>query len=195
MLGGFLALWLSFAFLVNKAPNYTRLLVTLPFVAFLVTEAVRWLVGRWRSIPRGPAVLAAGFLGAHRGLEPRDRLGLRPGGPPGWRSDREHGSVRRGPQGQCRGRSSTWRRLTQQPYCVWGHARWPASPTSRTIRARSGPSTPPACVTSAPRRRSRSSCGERSGRRLRRSSADRYPRGRIRNVTPDGARVVLEVPS
>ena len=25
--------------------------------------------------------------------------------------------------------------------------------------------------------------------------ADRYPRGRIRNVTPDGARVVLEVPS
>jgi hypothetical protein len=25
--------------------------------------------------------------------------------------------------------------------------------------------------------------------------ADTYPRGRIRNVTPDGARVVLEVPS
>jgi hypothetical protein len=25
--------------------------------------------------------------------------------------------------------------------------------------------------------------------------ADRYPRGRIRNVSPDGARVVLEVPS
>ena len=63
MLGGFLALWLSFAFLVNKAPNYTRLLITLPFVAFLVTEAVRWMVGRWRSIPRAPAVLAAGFLG------------------------------------------------------------------------------------------------------------------------------------
>ena len=52
MLGGFLSLWLSFAFLVNKAPNYTRLLITLPFVAFLVTEAVRWMVGRWRSIPR-----------------------------------------------------------------------------------------------------------------------------------------------
>jgi hypothetical protein len=25
--------------------------------------------------------------------------------------------------------------------------------------------------------------------------ADRYPRGRIRNVTPDGVRVVLDVPS
>ena len=57
MLGGFLALWLSFAFLVNKAPNYTRLLVTLPFVAYLVTEAVRWLADRWRSVP-----LAAGIL-------------------------------------------------------------------------------------------------------------------------------------
>jgi hypothetical protein len=45
-LGSFLVLWLAFAFLVNKAPNYTRLLVTLPFVAYLVTEAVRFLAGR-----------------------------------------------------------------------------------------------------------------------------------------------------
>jgi hypothetical protein len=59
---GFLILWLSFAFLVNKAPNYTRLLVTLPFVAYLVTEAVRWLAGRWRSVPRAPALLTAGAL-------------------------------------------------------------------------------------------------------------------------------------
>jgi 4-amino-4-deoxy-L-arabinose transferase-like glycosyltransferase len=42
-LGSFLVLWLSFAFLVNKAPNYTRLLITLPFVAYLVTVAVRAL--------------------------------------------------------------------------------------------------------------------------------------------------------
>lgn len=38
---GFLILWVSFAFVVNKAPNYTRLLVTLPFVAYLVAVAVR----------------------------------------------------------------------------------------------------------------------------------------------------------
>ena len=49
-LSGFLVLWLSFAFIINKAPNYTRLLITLPFVAYLVTEAVRWLAGRWRSV-------------------------------------------------------------------------------------------------------------------------------------------------
>ena len=59
---GFLILWLSLAFLVNKAPNYTRLLVTLPFVAYLVTEAVRWLAGRWRSIPGAPALVIGGAL-------------------------------------------------------------------------------------------------------------------------------------
>jgi 4-amino-4-deoxy-L-arabinose transferase-like glycosyltransferase len=61
---GFLVLWLSFAFAVNKAPNYTRLLVTLPFVAYLVTQAVRWLVDRWQSVPRAPAVLTAVALAA-----------------------------------------------------------------------------------------------------------------------------------
>jgi hypothetical protein len=61
---GFLILWLSFAFLVNKAPNYTRLLVTLPFVAYLVTVAVRWLAGRWRSVSGAPALLIGGALAA-----------------------------------------------------------------------------------------------------------------------------------
>jgi hypothetical protein len=64
-LGGFVVLWLSFAFLVNKAPNYTRLLIILPFVAYLVTEAVRFLadrtkpwVERWGPV-RGAQVAAA----------------------------------------------------------------------------------------------------------------------------------------
>jgi 4-amino-4-deoxy-L-arabinose transferase-like glycosyltransferase len=42
---GFLALWLALAFLVNKAPNYPRLLIALPFVAYLAAEALRWLAG------------------------------------------------------------------------------------------------------------------------------------------------------
>ena len=45
MLGSFLALWIAFAFLINQAPKYPRLLIVLPFVAYLVTEAVR-LLGR-----------------------------------------------------------------------------------------------------------------------------------------------------
>lgn len=40
MIGGLLALWLAFAFLVNKAPNYGRLLILLPFVAFFATEGL-----------------------------------------------------------------------------------------------------------------------------------------------------------
>ena len=64
MLGGFLLLFLSFAFVVNKAPNYTRLLVTLPFVAYFVTEAVRWAANRWRSVRFAPPLLITGFLAA-----------------------------------------------------------------------------------------------------------------------------------
>jgi 4-amino-4-deoxy-L-arabinose transferase-like glycosyltransferase len=41
MLIGFLALWLAFAFLINEAPKYSRMLIALPFVAYLVTAAVR----------------------------------------------------------------------------------------------------------------------------------------------------------
>jgi len=70
-LAGFAVLWLTFALLVNKAPNYTRLLVTLPFVALLVTTAVRFLAehaprlaGRLR-VPyasRAGAAVAVAFL-------------------------------------------------------------------------------------------------------------------------------------
>ena len=59
---GFVTLWLGSALLVNKAPNYTRLLVTLPFAAYLITVAVRWLAGRWRSLRPGPALVTGGFL-------------------------------------------------------------------------------------------------------------------------------------
>jgi hypothetical protein len=73
MLVGFVFLWLAFAFVVNEAPKYPRLLITLPFVAFLVTVAVRWLGGRlqagiarvWPSrAGRGRVALAAGVLAA-----------------------------------------------------------------------------------------------------------------------------------
>lgn len=68
---GFTILWLSFSLLVNKAPNYTRLLITLPFVALLVSAAVRLLAhqaarlaGRAR-LPhprRAGAAVAVGFV-------------------------------------------------------------------------------------------------------------------------------------
>ena len=62
MLGGFLVLWLAFALLVNKAPNYTRLLITLPFVAYLVVEALRWATNRWRSVRFAPQLIVGVFV-------------------------------------------------------------------------------------------------------------------------------------
>jgi Dolichyl-phosphate-mannose-protein mannosyltransferase len=62
-LGGFVILWLTFALLVNKAPNYTRLLITLPLVAFLVTMGVRFLAGlAGRFGARWSAAVAVGVL-------------------------------------------------------------------------------------------------------------------------------------
>jgi hypothetical protein len=62
-LGSFVILWLSFAFIVNKAPNYTRLLITLPFVAYLVTLAVRAIGERVQTrfgLRHGAAAVAVG---------------------------------------------------------------------------------------------------------------------------------------
>ncbi len=40
---GFVSLWLAFAFLINQAPNYTRMLPVLPFVAYLAAKGLDWL--------------------------------------------------------------------------------------------------------------------------------------------------------
>jgi hypothetical protein len=47
---GFLLLWLLFAFVVGQAPDYPRMLVILPFVAYLVTEAVQLLAATARRL-------------------------------------------------------------------------------------------------------------------------------------------------
>jgi hypothetical protein len=193
MLIGFLVLWLAFAFVVNKSPNYTRLLITLPFVAFLVAEAVRWLVGRWRSIPRAPAILAAGFLGVivvwnfTIAWDFVDQ-GRREGDPIG--STGRYAEARKDNQGQMFYLAAT----EQQPYYVWGSA------IQRLTYFANSPgqvgSIDPAGLRdfSAPPPFSlfmRREVWQTAATEL----ADRYPRGRIRNITPDGARVVLEVPS
>ena len=193
MLIAFLVLWLAFAFLVNKAPNYTRLLITLPFVAFLVAEAVRWLVGRWRSIPTAPAVLAAGFLGVivvwnlAIAWDFIDK-GRREGDPIG--STGRYVAARKDHPGQRFYLAST----DQQPYYVWGQG------LQRLTYFANGPdqvgAIDPTVVRdfSAPPPFSlfmRREVWQTAATEL----ADRYPRGRLSNVTPDGALVVLEVPA
>jgi hypothetical protein len=55
----FVVLWLVFAFLVGQAPDYPRMLVILPFVAYLVTLAIRFLAGFSR---RGAPLVAVAAL-------------------------------------------------------------------------------------------------------------------------------------
>lgn len=45
---GFMSLWLTLAFVVNQAPNYTRMLGLLPFAAYLAAKGLEWL----STIPR-----------------------------------------------------------------------------------------------------------------------------------------------
>lgn len=60
----FVVLWLVFAFIVGQAPDYPRMLVILPFVAYLVTEGIRFLAGLAGSFSgrAAPAVAVAALL-------------------------------------------------------------------------------------------------------------------------------------
>jgi hypothetical protein len=196
---GFLVLWLSLAFLVNKAPNYTRLLVTLPFVAYLVTEAVRWLAGRWRSIHGVPAVLTGGLLAAlvgwnlaiawdfvqtgrrsGEGIGSTGRYVASHAGIPGEKfyiSSTENGAWDYYSYG---GPSAWLERLrlfarddsqVQEPLDPQRLAEFEAQPPFALFLRREA--------------------WESAAKQL----ADRYPSGRIRNITADGTRIVLEVPA
>jgi Dolichyl-phosphate-mannose-protein mannosyltransferase len=64
----FVVLWLVFAFLVGQAPDYPRMLVILPFVAYLVTEAIRFLAGLSRRAAPAVAVAALLAIGVWNGF-------------------------------------------------------------------------------------------------------------------------------
>jgi hypothetical protein len=196
MLGGFLVLWLSFAFLVNKAPNYTRLLIALPFVAYLVVEALRWATNRWRSVRYAPQAIVGVFVVAVVALNvsaARDyvQLGRKDGDPIGSTGRYAHAHQNVPGQKFYVVSSET------QPYYVWGNlgpgndrlARFtkpnlvqsPIDPT--TLKDFRG--VPPFALFMR----------REVWQPLAAQLAELYPRGQIRNVTPDGARVVLVVPS
>jgi hypothetical protein len=58
---GFLSVWFFLTFILDKAPNYTRLLVILPFIGYFVITA--WMFLCQRTAPRFyPSCFAAGVL-------------------------------------------------------------------------------------------------------------------------------------
>jgi hypothetical protein len=196
VLGSFVVLWLSFAFLINKAPNYTRLLLTLPFVAYLVTVAVRAIaerVGRRYAIPRAVPVVAVSAVAAigvsnlaiawdfiQKGRGEGDPIG----------STGRYVEAHRDVLHQkffISTDDGTWR------YFVWGN------PQERVqIFARDGqvgpvvhPASLPSFTADPPfaifMRRDLFATAESN-------LTTRYPKGRLRDITPDGRLVVFEVP-
>lgn len=61
---GFATLWLFYSFIVNQSPNYTRLLVTLPFVAYFVVigldHSTQFIAEKLRVPSRSNLLYAAG---------------------------------------------------------------------------------------------------------------------------------------
>jgi hypothetical protein len=196
---GFLSLWLVSAFLVNKAPNYTRLLVALPFVAYLVTVAVRWLAGRWRSLRPGPALVTGGFLAAlvawnlAIAWDYIDR-GRRTGDPIGsvGRYVAAHDHI----PGQKFFLATTQGGDFDYFYYLPASAgliRMQLFAEDDTkVRGVIEPAQLPSFAESPPFALfARRDAWERFAAPL----AEKYPRGRIRNITPPGDLVVFEVPS
>jgi dolichyl-phosphate-mannose-protein mannosyltransferase len=196
MLAGFIVLWLAFALLINKAPNYTRLLIALPFVAYLVVEALRWATNRWRSVRYAPQLIVGTFVAAVIALNVSAawdyvQLGRKEGEPIGstGRYVRAHENVP--------GQKFYIVSSEQAPYYVWGDVG--ASLERLALFTRPGLVQTPIDPSAV-----QSFTGVPPFALLMRREvwqpvatplADRYPRGRIRNITPDGSRVVLEVPS
>jgi hypothetical protein len=195
MLVGFLVLWLSFAFAVNKAPNYTRLLVTLPFVAFFVVESLRWLVDRWRSTRIGPPVILGAFVMAlvvwnlSIGWD-FIQQGRRAGDPIG--STGRYAHAHENVPGQKYFVASS----DAAPYYEWGNV---SASTERIVLF--APKVVPQAVD--PQQLQQFTPAPPFALFMRRSVwqpvatqlAERYPQGRLRNISPDGVRVVFEVPS
>ncbi|HEY7147893.1 MAG TPA: hypothetical protein VH420_00460 [Gaiellaceae bacterium] len=193
----FAILWLSLAFVINKAPDYTRLMVTLPFVGYFVAEGVRWASGRWRSVRRAPIALAGAALAVivvWNLAIAKDFIDI------GKREGDAIGSTGRYIAARKDVPDERFYLVTSDasPYFSFGTtfnqverlklfaktqtqvgiAVDPAGLKDFTV-------TPPFAVFMT-----RAAWTEAA-----KELADRYPRGRIRNVTPDGVRVVLDVPS
>jgi hypothetical protein len=201
MLSSFIVLWLGSAFIVNKAPNYTRLLITVPFVAYLVTMAVRFLAqqaerllarsGR-RLSPAPTVAIASALLVAIAALNLAiawdyvDR-GRRQGDPIG--STARYMGDRPGRQFYLVGEENG-----PYPYFSWGNRGWwhdwlarvsPNTKLTETASTEVASLQPPPPFTLLMSRSALSTLGT--------GLADRFPTGRVRNVMPDGTLVAFEV--
>ena len=200
----FFALWLTYAFVVNKAPNYGRMLIVLPFVAYFVAEAIRAAAGLaarvlpGRDLPRRRlvtflvAALVVGVIGAwnvaiagdyvREGRERGDDIG----------STGRYVQARR----DIPGISFHLAASDKWPYYIWG---FPFMYSERLrMFAREGqvqPIVAPATLGRFSARRPfvlflSGALWDRHRAVLER----RYPDGRATRVMPDGSRIAFDVP-
>jgi len=207
-LGSFVFLWLSFAFVVNKAPAYPRMLIILPFVAYLVAVAVRSLAGFAAFVARelrpalepyvpiATAVTAIGAIAVWNLAIGWDYVqqGRRSGDPIG--STGRYVASHKNIPGE--GFYVAADDTRSYAYFVWGNVEFSYGRIQLFAKDNSqfrGVVSPAGLVNfEAPppfaifMRREAWTIGALA-------LADRYPQGRLRNITPDGSLVVLEVPS
>ena len=203
MLSGFLALWIAFAFLINQAPNYPRLLITLPFVAYLVTVSVRALGG---LLERGLS-----RLGYEGGTRLRGAVaGVALASIAVWNLAIAWDYIDQGrTQGDAFG--STGRYIAAHPkqntyliadqqgayqYFTWGYEQWWHDWTRLTSKAELRGSVPPNELDALNPQPPFALLMSSALLKVAQPGLDaRYPSGRVRNIVPSGQLVVFEVPA
>lgn len=196
-----IGLWLVYAFLINKAPHYGRLLLTLPFVAYFSVEAIRaiaetvsrvsFLRLRRRFVTAAvSAILIAVIAGWNIGIAADfAEVGREDGDDIGStgryvQSQREMPGIR-----FYMAASERW------PYYEWG---WPSIWVDRMrIFAQEGQVQPIVRPDGLPRFRARQPfvlfLSAELWARSRASLKDRFPQGTVHNVT-SGGHVAFFVP-
>jgi Dolichyl-phosphate-mannose-protein mannosyltransferase len=200
-LSGFLLYWLLFAFVVNQAPSYPRMLVTLPLAAFLVTAGVRGIVELARTrvgFSRGAAAVAAVLviagIGVWNGFMAWDYIDA------GRRAGDDIGSTGR--------YVAAHRRVAGIRFYVaadqkrWSYYAW-GTPSIWNERIRifagrdtevGGPIAPDALARFGAARPFAIFMRRELWARVRTSLGGRYPGSNVRDITPDGRLVVFEAP-
>jgi len=119
---GFFTIYLSCAFIITKAPNYTRLLVILPFVAYLAGIAM-WTVAEWlaagsRSTRNSLVAASVGAIAIWNVVIFSDFVGV------GRRTGNDVGSTGRYIETRRNAVGYTWLLAADKanPYYSWGEA-------------------------------------------------------------------------
>ncbi len=197
---GLFSLWLAFTVIINKAPNYTRLLVLLPFIAYWAVEGVRAVAGlghrvlariQWPAAA-GPLELGSLMVAAAAGwnIFIYSRYAV-----DGWHRSEIVGATARQVMASAARPKYPFYLVVREdcPYYTWGQPSfWKdwvgffAGPSQRTILL-----SPDHAQTDPPAAPFTMFVTDSCWKELRPVFESRYPRLRIANMMPDGSRLAI----